>query len=301
MQKVLRKSVGEKAFDIINIIVMSLICLATLFPFWYVLILSLNDPHDSQLGGIWLWPRIFTLSNYAYVLQSPLLTSAYIMTILRTVVGSLYTLIITGFAAYFSSKRNLPGRNLILMFLMIPMFIGGTIVTNYIVITKLGLLNNFLVYILPTGFSMFYMIIMRTFINDLPISLEESAKLDGANYFTIFFRIVIPLCKPVIATMLLFSAVGYWLDFSTNLLYVSKKSLMTVQYMLYMIQRSSQAARDIGERIAKGGVNAVVQQKITPEAVKYATLMVTTLPILFVYPFFQKYFAKGIMIGAIKE
>jgi putative aldouronate transport system permease protein len=296
------RSAGEKAFDVANVALMTLACAVMLFPLWYVLVLSLNDPHDSQMGGIWFWPRVFTLGNYAYVLSSPTLTGAYAVTVLRTVLGSLYDLVITGLAAYFASKRYLPGRNAILVFLTIPLFIGGTLVTNYIIIAKLGLLNNFLVYILPTGFSMFLMIVMRTFINDLPPSLEESAKLDGAGYIRIFFRIVVPLCKPVIATVLLFNAVGHWLDFYTNLVYVSKKYLTTVQYLLFTIQRSAQAARDMGERIAQGGnASVLVQEKITPEAVKYATLLVTTLPILFVYPFFQKYFAKGLMLGAIKE
>ena len=298
----IKKTKPELIFTIFNIIFLTAVCLLTLYPFWYVLVLSLNDAKDTMLGGIWLLPRKFTLDNYRYVLASPQVGQAYLISVSRTVLGSVYSLVITGFAAYFASKKGLPGRGAIITFLMIPMFVGGTIVTNYIIMAKLSLLNNYLVYILPGGFSMFYMIIMRTFINDLPPSLEESAKLDGAGYLTIFFRLVIPLCKPVIATVMLFTAVGLWLDFNTNLMYITKKNLTCLQYLLYSIEHSSQAARDIGQQISKnGGALAAIRQEITPEAVKYATLMVTTLPILFVYPFFQKYFAKGVMVGAIKE
>lgn len=298
----IKQTPGEAVFNVFNTIFLIAVCCVTIYPFWYVLVLSLNEAKDSMLGGIWFWPREFTLDNYRYVLSSPQIGKAYLISISRTVLGSLYLLVITGFAAYFASKRNLPGRNAIITFLMVPMFIGGTIVTNYIIMAKLGLLNNYLVYILPGGFSMFYMIIIRTFINDLPPSLEESAKLDGAGYTTIFFKLIIPLCKPVIATVLLFTAVNLWLDFNTNLMYITKKDLTCLQYLLYTIEHSSQAARDIGQQMSKnGGAIAQIRQTITPEAVKYATLMVTTLPILFIYPFFQKYFTKGIMVGAIKE
>ena len=301
-QNRIRRTGAEWVFVIFNTIFLTAFCLITLYPFWYVLVLSLNEAQDSMLGGIWFWPREFTLDNYHYVLSSPQVGTAYLISISRTVLGSLYSLVVTGFAAYFASKRHLPFRGFIITFLMIPMFVSGTIVTNYIVMAKLGLLNNYLVYILPSGFSMFYMIIMRTFINDLPPSLEESAKLDGAGYLTIFFRLVIPLCKPVIATVVLFTAVGLWLDFNTNLMYITKKNLTCLQYLLYSVEHSSQAARDIGQHMSKnGGAIAAIRQTITPEAVKYATLMVTTLPILFIYPFFQKYFTKGVMVGAIKE
>jgi len=292
----------------LNITLMVLLCVIMIYPFWYVLVLALNDARDSQMGGIWLWPRAFSLENFRFVLKSPKVANAYLISIIRTVAGTMYSLLVTGIAAYFASKRHVPFHGLILSFLMVPMFIGGTIVTNYIIIAKLGLLNNFLVYILPNGFSIFYMVIIRSFITDLPLGLEESAKLDGAGYFTIFFRIVVPLCAPVLASVALFIALAHWLDFYSNLMYITRVprvgefSLTTLQKLLYDVQNSLNAARDMAARARSGTLtvdNALTQ--MTPEAVKYATLIVTTLPILFVYPFFQKYFTKGLMLGAIKE
>lgn len=298
----IKRSIGEKIFDSTNVIVLLIFCVITLYPFWYVLINSLNEGTDATLGGLWLWPRKFTLDNYIYVLNNAQLKLAYLITILRTVLGAAICLLITGIAAYAISKRNLIGRSFILGFFILPMFIGGTVVSNYIIIAKLHLLNKFLVYIIPGAFSFFFMIVIRTFIYGLPPSLEESAKIDGAGYFVIFFKIILPLCRPVVATLLLFSGVGYWLDFNTNLLYVSNNKLMTLQYLLYMVTRANQMSV-LQEQMAlsTGNIAALKAPTVTPEAIKMTILMVITLPILCIYPFLQKYFINGMMIGAIKE
>ena len=198
------------------------------------------------------------------------------------------------------SKRHLPGRNL-------DTHIYDTHVYrwhgdfHHIVIAKLGLLNTFLIYII-NGFNFFFMIIVRTFIYGIPSSLEESAKIDGATYFTILFRIIFPLCMPVVAVILLFSGVDHWLDFYTNLIYVQKRELYTVQYLLYLVVRANQANVILEQAAVSGGdVSLLRAGKVTPQAIQMATLMVATLPILFVYPFLQKYFVKGVLIGAIKE
>jgi putative aldouronate transport system permease protein len=278
-----------------------LVCFITLYPFWYVLVLSFNEGRDAALGGIWFWPRVFSVDNYKFVLNNPMLKRSYFITISRTVTGACWTLFVTGLAAYSMSKRHLPGRNLILTFFMIPMFIGGTVISTYIVIAKLGLLNTFLIYII-NGFNFFFMIIVRTFIYGIPSSLEESAKIDGATYFTILFRIIFPLCMPVVAVILLFSGVDHWLDFYTNLIYVQKRELYTVQYLLYLVVRANQANVILEQAAVSGGdVSLLRAGKVTPQAIQMATLMVATLPILFVYPFLQKYFVKGVLIGAIKE
>jgi len=297
----IKKSIGEMIFDIWNVLFLFLVCFITLYPFWYVLVLSFNEGRDAALGGIWFWPRVFSVDNYKFVLNNPMLKRSYFITISRTVTGACWTLFVTGLAAYSMSKRHLPGRNLILTFFMIPMFIGGTVISTYIVIAKLGLLNTFLIYII-NGFNFFFMIIVRTFIYGIPSSLEESAKIDGATYFTILFRIILPLCMPVVAVILLFSGVDHWLDFYTNLIYVQKRELYTVQYLLYLVVRANQANVILEQAAVSGGdVSLLRAGKVTPQAIQMATLMVATLPILFVYPFLQKYFVKGVLIGAIKE
>jgi putative aldouronate transport system permease protein len=297
------RSPAEKAFNVFNIIILCILCFATLFPFWYVLVLSLNDGRDSALGGVYFFPRKFTLANYQYVLSQRALRTAYVNTVLRTVIGASLSLLVSGLVAYSMSKKNLPGRNAILTYFMIPMFIGGTIVSGFIVMAKLRMLDNFLVYVIPGAFNFFYMIIIRTFMQGIPISLEESAKIDGASYYRVLFQIVLPLCMPVVATVLLFSGVTYWLDFFTNLLYVSKPQLMVAQYLLYRIVLANQVQVLTEQQAAGMGQLYQLQQAgspITSESVKMTVLMVVTLPIIVVYPFLQKYFIKGVLLGALK-
>lgn len=297
-----KKSKGEITFEVFLYVFMLALAIATLYPFWYVAVLSLNEGTDSAFGGIWFWPRKFTIDNYRYVLANEQLRSAYLVTISRTILGTIITVVVSGLAAYAMSKKNLRGRGIILTFFMIPMFIGGTMISTYVVFARLGLINNFLVYILPSSFSFFYMIIMRTFIYGLPPSLEESAKIDGAGYITIFYKIIVPLCKPVVATIALFSGVAHWLDFSTNLIYVYDSKLMTVQYLLYQVVRANRMTVLNEQAMAASGVLQTINtQHITSKAVQMTVLMVATVPILVAYPFLQKYFVKGMTIGAIKE
>jgi putative aldouronate transport system permease protein len=299
----IRKTPFEQVFRVVNAFILLTVCFLTIYPFWYVLVQSLNEGSDSVRGNLFLWPRIFTLDNYNYVLQQRSLRLAYLNTIIRTAVGSFLCLLVTGLAAYAISKKDLKGRNALITYFMIPMFIGGTVISNYIVIAKLGLMDNWLVYVLPGSFNFFFLIIIRTFINGLPISLEESAQIDGASYYTIFFRVVLPLCMPVVATILLFSAVGYWLDFYTNLLYVSKQSMMVLQYLLYMVLRANRlSVLSQMQAMQSGAISQLTgsHSKITEESVKMTVLIVITIPILMVYPFFQRYFIKGVLIGAIK-
>jgi putative aldouronate transport system permease protein len=299
----IRKTPGEQVFRVFNSLLLLTVCFVTLYPFWYVLVQSFNEGQDAIRGGLFFWPRRFTVENFGYVLAQKSLRLAYVNTIVRTAVGSFLCLMVSGLAAYAVSKKDFKGRSFFLTYFMIPMFIGGTIVSNYIVIAKLGLLDNWLVYVLPGSFNFFFLIIIRTFINGLPISLEESAQIDGASYFTIFFRIVLPLCMPVVATVLLFSAVGYWLDFYTNLLYVSKQSMMVLQYLLYMVLRANRISVLSQMQAMQSGAVAQLSgshSRITEESVKMTVLIVITVPILLVYPFFQRYFIKGVLIGAIK-
>ena len=302
----IRRTVPELIFDSANMLFMWILLVVMLFPFWYVLVLSFNEGRDATLGGVYLWPRMFTLENYAFVLGNPVLWRAYYITISRTITGSLLAVAVTGLMAYSLSKRHLPGRIVMLFFLMLPMFIGGTMVSRYIVYSFLGMLNTFWVYILPTAFNFFHMIIIRTFIYGLPVSMEESAKLDGAGYMRIFVSIVVPLCIPVVAVIFLFNAVTHWLDFSTNLIFVTDRRLRTAQYLLHQIVLEQRISALQEEEMLWRGMGADLQDRymrgsITPHALQMTTLVIVTVPILFLYPFIQRFFIQGVRIGAIKE
>ena len=295
----IQRSPGELAFDACNIALMLCVAFVMAFPFWYCVVYSLNESPDAQMGGVWIWPRRFTLANYRYVLSNPQVGHAYLVTIARTALGSLLHLVVTGFAAYTLSKRALPGRRILTYYFVIPMFVGGSIVSMYVLMAKIGLLNNFLIYILPGVFSFFDMAIIRAFIEELPASLEESARIDGASSFRTFFQIVIPLCMPIVATILIFNGVSNWLDFYTNLVYVSRTDLTTLQFLLFRVTDFSRGVAGSGETseaIAAG----MVRESMSTGTLKMTTLVVVTLPILFIYPFFQKFIIKGILIGSIK-
>ncbi len=297
----IKRSAGDKAYDTFNVLFMLCLAFVTVYPFWYILVYSFNEGRDAAMGGLWFWPRKWTLQNYKYVLGNPYITNAFLVTIARTVIGSIIHMVVTGFAAYTLMKKDLPGRKAIVYFYMMPMFIGGTLVSSYLVNAKLGLLNNFFVYIIPGAFSFFMMLVIRTFFEGIPESLEESAMLDGAGYYTIFFRIYLPLSGPIIAATVFFSAVGHWLDYYTNLLYVSDKHLYTLQYVLYKVVVASETS-DMYRELQESGrlLTLTSEQQVTTQGLKMATLVIVTFPVLFVYPFFQKYFTKGVLVGAVK-
>lgn len=296
----IRRSPGELAFDAVNVMAMLLLAVVMIYPFWYVLVYALNQSQDAAAGRLWFWPRKPTLENIAYIIQRPPIQRAYLVTIGRTVIGPLIHLVVTGFAAYALSKRHLPGRKAITYYLIIPMFIGAPLVATYVVYARLRLLNNFLVYVLPWGFAFYWMAIARALFEEIPSSLEESAKMDGAGYLRIFFRIILPISTPIVATILIFAAVGHWLDFFTNLIFVQDAKLSTLQFLLYQIV--NQGATQSGVMgPTQFQIGPVGQFRISTETIKATTLVVITLPIIFIYPFFQGFIIKGLMIGAIKE
>lgn len=296
----IKRSAGEITFDSVNILGMLLLSVVMIYPFWYVLIYALNASRDAAAGGLWFWPRRLTLENILFVIKRPLLQRAYLVTIARTVVGPLIHLLVTGLAAYALSKRHLPGRKAITYYLIVPMFVSVPLVATYVMYARLHLLNNFLVYVLPGAFAFVMMAVARALFEEIPASLEESAKMDGAGYLRIFFRLVLPLSTPIVATILIFSAVGNWLDFFTNLVFVSSSKLSTLQFLLYQI---------VNEKASMSGVMGPVQVtteaqgefSISSETLKATTLVIITLPIIFIYPFFQGYIIKGLLLGSVKE
>ncbi|MFC5653810.1 carbohydrate ABC transporter permease [Paenibacillus solisilvae] len=301
----IKRTSGERVFDAVNVFIMIIWAVSAIYPFWYILVMSFNTGADAAAGPIWFFPRVFTLENYAFVFQYDRLHSAFIVTSLRCIVGPVISVFVTMLAAFALSKRFLPGRKTVLFFFMLPMFIGGTIISNYVVIAKLGLLNNFLVYVLPGAFGFFSMIIMRTHIEDLPPELQESATIDGAGYVRIFLQIILPLCMPIIAAFSFFAVVGNWLDYYTNLIYVTNRSLSTLQYVLYEIINRAEANTLIDYTKTSGAAQRRLMSMAnntvpTPEVIKMTVMVVVTFPLLFVYPFFQKYFVKGMLTGAVK-
>jgi putative aldouronate transport system permease protein len=298
----IKRSIGELTFDGLNALFLLLFAALTLYPFWYVLVYALNESQDAYAGGIWIWPRKFTMANIVYVVNRQALQTAFVVTLARTVLGPLLHLVVTGFAAYALSKRSLPGRKAITYYLIVPVFIGAPLVATYVVFARIGLMNNFLVYILPGAFGFFMMAIARALFEEIPASLEESAKMDGAGYLKIFFRLILPLSTPIVATVLIFSAVGHWLDFFTSFLFVQNPKLATLQWLLYQFQHETALVPSlISAQAGAGGSISVAQTKLSAETLKATTLIVITLPIIFVYPFFQGYIIKGLLIGAIKE
>lgn len=291
------KTRGEKIFDIVNVVLMLMFCIIVLYPVWYTLILSFNDGTDAMLGGIYWWPRKFSLESYKTVIQTPGIFKAFGITISRTVIGVITHVLFTAMVAYGLSKRELKGRKLYLTIGVITMFFNGGLIPTFLLIKDLGMLDNFMVFIIPTLFSFFDLIIFQSFFRDLPKSLEESAYIDGANDFQIFLKIVLPLSMPVIATIALFNGVFHWNDFFTGVIYINNPDLQPIQTFLYKVIAQS-SSNQMMDAMPATMTNVA---KTTSESIKLATMVLTTFPIVCVYPFLQKYFVKGMLLGAVKE
>jgi len=287
---------GGKVFNIINITLMTLILFITLYPFWYVFAVSFNEGKDAARGGIYFWPRMFTLENYEAVFRNKDLTTAFTISILRTIAGTVVNVLFTGMVAYAMSKTHLIGRRIYMLLGTITLFFGGGLIPYFLLIRDLGLKNNFLVYILPAMFNFYNMIIMMTFFKELPGELCESAELDGAGDLRIFLSIILPLSKPILATMALFAGVYHWNDFFMAVLFIDRRELLPIQTVLFKIVAEGEAQRMLS-RLPSA---VAIRRTLTSEAIKLATMVVTTVPVICVYPFLQKYFVKGMLIGSVK-
>lgn len=297
---VVRRSLFSKAFDYINYIILSMFVIVTVYPFYYCVMLSFNDGKDAQMGGIYFWPRVFTFANYVKVFAEPLILTAARNTVLRTSVGTAAAVFFTAMFAYGVSRPNLHFKKFYMIFGTITMYFGGGLIPYFLLIRSLGLMNNFLVYIIPGMFSIWNAIIFISFFKSLPEALEESAKIDGANEFYIFLRIILPLSTPVLATIALFVGVWQWSSWYDTMLFANSEKLETLPHILMNILNTQSY---LDNESAKGGVAALKALKkkgVTSSAMQLAIMVVTTFPIIAVYPFLQKYFVKGVMIGSIK-
>ncbi len=284
---------------------MVVVLVVCLFPYLHVLAKALNDSLDTAMGGISIFPRSPTLYNFASILKRASIFRALEMSVLRVAMGTALSVFVNFACAFAIRKRTLAGRNAILTFLMLPMFFTGGIIPNYIMYSRVGLLDNFLVYILPNAFSFFSVLLVRTYMtSSIPSSLEESAMIDGAGPFAVLWRIYLPLSKPILATLTLWVAVYHWNDWITTLYYAqTNPRIFTLQYQLMRILRESEAVqRLISESVIRGaGVSAKAMPRLTPESIQNAQIVITILPVVLVYPLLQRHFIKGVMIGAIKE
>lgn len=288
---------SEKVFDIANFILMGTILIVTLYPFLNVLAISLNDSTDTVRGGIYLWPREFTLENYKTIFQYDGLVQGAKISFARTIIGTILGLLSSSMLAYTLSRPDFRIKKFVSTFLALTMYFSGGLIPGYILMKDLHLIGTFWIYILPMMVSAFNVFVIRSFIDGLPYALQESAKLDGANDLTIYYKVILPLCKPVLATIALFLAVGQWNSwFDTYLYNGSKPELTTLQYELMKVLQSTQQG---GSNI---NANDMAQQmaQVSPESIRMAITIVVTLPILVVYPFLQKYFVGGMTLGAVK-
>lgn len=297
----IKTSLGRRTFVVLNYAVITFICITMIFPYLNVLAKAFNDGLDTGLGNIWLWPRKFTLENFQVVIGGKTFLPSVIVTVLRVIIGVVLGLLVQFGAAYALARKRFPGKSIFVTAFMIPMYITAGQIPLYVLLSNLHLLNNFWVYILPSLFSFYNIVIIRTFIQStIPSSLEESALIDGAGEITVFFRIILPLCKPILATIALWLVVYHWNDWTTTLLYIRKSSLYTMQYiMMEMVKESERMQKLIASAMMSG--KALEESSIpTSEALTSAQIVVTTIPIICVYPFLQKYFVKGIMMGSVK-
>ncbi|HEY0826836.1 MAG TPA: carbohydrate ABC transporter permease [Bacilli bacterium] len=284
-------------FDISIGTIFIFVCFLTIYPFLYAMAYSFSNGKSVMLQRVVFWPIDFTLENYRTVFINNTIISAFMVSVIKTVTGTLLSLAVIATAAYSVSKKHLIAKKYILLFIVIPMYVGGGLLPFYITIYHLGLMNNFLVYILPGAFSGLFMFLVKVYYESLPSEVEESAKIDGAGDLRVFLMIFIPLSTPVYATVALFVGVGQWNAWFDAMLFMNNAKLHPLQFLLQNILREAEVTT-FAQVAALSSPGAVKQTSV--ETLRMATLMVATFPILFIYPFFQKYFIKGIALGAVK-
>ena len=287
-----KRSAEDLAVDIVVWILLLIIFFITAYPFWYVIVASFSDGYDFMRGGVYLWPRVFTLDNYKNLLSQDIWTNAFLVSFARTIVGTFLTVCMTCLISYTLSRKELMFGKVYRFLVVFAMYVSGGLIPYYIVLRNLHLINTFWVYVIPSMLNLFFIIVGMNFFGSIPISVIESAKLDGASELKVLIRIVLPVSTPFIATLALFSAVNQWNSWLDSAYYVSSESLRTAAYrMLAEINQSTGSS-------VTGGTIKTQSTTLTTQATAMVTSM---LPIMCVYPFLQKYFVQGMMIGAVKE
>lgn len=292
----LGRSGEDRIINIVTAVLCILVLIVTVYPVYYCLIYSFNDGRDAAKQALYFWPRKFSLENYKIVFQNKAIYPAFMMTMLRSIVGTVLAVFCMAMAAYALSKDNLKGRKVYMIMGVITLYFSAGVVQSYLLYREMRLLDSFWVYILPNIFQFYYIILFISFFRELPAALEESAQMDGAGYFTILFKIIIPLSTPVIATVSLFVGVWHWNDWFHPAFFIQNESLMTLPAVLMRAMSLAEAQQTLQKMIAVPS-----QSSTTMESVRYAMLIVSILPVTIIYPFVQKFFLKGMMLGAVKE
>lgn len=299
MAKGMKRSLGDRLFDVINYTFMVILMIIMVYPFFNTLVMSLNDAMDSIKGSLYFFPRKFTLYNYETLFSSGHLINAFWISVSKTIICTIINVFFASVAAYVLSRKEFVFKSFLTLIIVGTMYISAGLIPQYFLFRSLGLINNYLVYIVPTALGAFNVIVIRTFINGLPESLAESARIDGAGDMRVLVQIIMPLCKPVLATVALWVAVGTWNNwFDTFIFASSKQALSSLQYEMMkilstsMVQSGNVDANTVGQ---SGAGNSV-----TPNAIRAAITIVAATPIICVYPFLQKYFVKGVHLGGVK-
>ncbi len=291
-----KRTMADKVFVVCNTVFMILFVIITLYPVLNTLAVSFNDGTDALRGGIYLWPRKWTLKNYTTVLQKNNLVTGAFISVARTVIGTVLALVSNAILAFIVSRKKFLFKKQLSFFWVVTMYVNGGLIPTFLLYKNLGMTNSFAVYVVPGMISAFNMLVIRTYMNGIPDSLEESAQLDGAGYGTIFLKIISPLCKPVYATVALFVAVGQWNSWFDAMLYNRLDGkLTTLQYELMKLLSSVTSQVTSVEAMKNSSGN------VTPTSVRAAATILTMMPIICLYPFLQKYFVTGMTLGGVKE
>lgn len=292
----LRKSIGSRVFDAVNVTLMIVFAFLLLYPFYNQLVISFNEGVDAQRGGVYFWPRRPTLESYAWLFKNSKLLSGALVSVMRVVAGTVTCLFGSTLLGYVTTIRYFSGRRFMRILFVVTMYFGGGMIPTYLLIMRLGLLNTFTVYWLPYAISGYYMLLFSSYLNQLPDSLFEAARVDGASELRIYFQIVVPVSVPVLAAISIYLTVGQWNAWFDNMLYNTNGNWDTLQmYLRRMLLQAEVALKIQAEAIAYHRA-----MTMTPQTIKAATTMIVTLPILIAYPFFQRFFIGGITLGSVK-
>ncbi len=292
-----RMSLGDRIFDSINVVLLGLLALIIIYPLVYVLSASFSDPVSVASGDMILWPVNLTLENYEEVFKNQSIITGYRNSLIILVSGTALNLVMTVLAAFPMSRRDLWGRNVMMKLMTFTMFFSGGLIPTYLQITRtLGLMNSWLALILPGAISVYNMIIMRTYFQtSIPYELQEAADIDGCSPFGVLIRIILPLSGPILAVIGLYYGVGHWNSYFSALLYINREELQPLQLYLRRV-----LTLNSNQSLLSTGSDEAARQAMRAETIKYAVIVVSSVPMLVIYPFVQKFFVKGVMIGAIK-
>ncbi|CDN43414.1 Probable ABC transporter permease protein YtcP [Paenibacillus sp. P22] len=296
----IRLGYGDRFFTGFIYTFLVLLSVTCFYPFWNAVVVSFNEGMDTALGGVTVWPRAFTLENYEIVFQDSRILHAFLVSVLRTIVGTASAILCTAIFAYGMTRSELVGRKFYMVACIITMYFSGGLIPTFLLIRSLHLFDSFWVFIIPSLISVWNMIVFRTFFLGLPAGLDESARIDGCGYWGTFFRIVLPLSGPVIATLALFTAISHWNDWFMPSIYINNENLIPIQTKLQQILNSNIMTEQMQQLDSAAQARLSAMKTITGKSLSMATMMVATLPIICVYPFVQRYFVKGVLVGAVK-